>query len=235
MDYTLGDKHSLLTWSSSWPSSLKTIRRFWSWSSSKNCLAEATSQSILDLHSSQLSTLNCALRFHALSSCVELYSCFIMWCVFSIPCGLIERGIQRPVEKPPWSTGDVILTILLRCKSKSSETSDDELDHPRRKRGESSRFCDSRALVPFMGIAFPFSWANGLTLRLAKAFAQLETAFGIRYQCLSSGDVGGLAGIDGWWQHTRTSSGSSLGGFYKSQVRPPHSGRKYYLNNVTHG
>ena len=80
----------------------------------------------------------------------------MMRCVFSIPCGLIERGIRRPVESPPWSTGDVILTTLLRCESKSSETCDDELDHPGRKREDCGGFCDPLALVQFMGIAVRF-------------------------------------------------------------------------------
>jgi len=48
------------------------------------------------------------------------------------------------------------MTTLLRCESKSSESSDDELDHPGRKMGESCGFCDPMALVLFMGIAFPF-------------------------------------------------------------------------------
>jgi len=56
-----------------------------------------------------------------------------MRCVFSIPGGFIERGIPRPVESPPWSTEYVILTTLLQCESKSSETSDDELDYPEEK------------------------------------------------------------------------------------------------------
>jgi len=120
-----------------------------------------------------------------------------MRCVFSIPCGLIERGIRRPVESPPWSTGDVILTTLLGCESKLSETSEDGQNHPGRKRGESGWFYDPLALVLFMGIAFPFGWAAGLTLCLAKVFAQLETAFGARYLCLGSGGVAGLAGVDG--------------------------------------
>ena len=60
------------------------------------------------------------------------------------------------MESPPRSTGDVILTTLLRCQSKFSETSDDKLDHPRRISGESCGFCDPLAVVLFMGIAFPF-------------------------------------------------------------------------------
>jgi len=80
----------------------------------------------------------------------------MMRCVFSIPCGLIERGIRPPVELPPWSTADVIQTTLLRCESKSSERSDLELDHPGRKTAESWGFCDLLALVLILGIAFAF-------------------------------------------------------------------------------
>ena len=104
---------------------------------------------------SQLSTSNSALRFGALLSCVRLHSYFMMRCGLSIPCGLIERGIRRHVEWPSWSTGDVILTTLLRCESKSSETSDDELDHLGRKGGQSCGLCGPQALGPVRGIAFP--------------------------------------------------------------------------------
>jgi len=101
------------------------------------------------------------------------------------------------VESTPWSTGDVLLTTLLWCQLKSSEISDDELDHPGSKRGESCGFCDPLALVLFMGIACPFGSGAGLTLHPAKAFAQLETAFCGRYLSLGSGGVAGLAGVDG--------------------------------------
>ena len=76
---------------------------------------------------------------------------------------------QRPVVLLPLSTGDIILTTLLQCESKSSETSDDELDHPRRKRAECCGFCDPLALVPFMEIAFPFGCAVRLALRPANS------------------------------------------------------------------
>jgi len=48
-----------------------------------------------------------------------------------------------------------------------------------------------------MGIAFAFGCAAGLTLRPAKAFAQLDIAFRARYLYLGSGAVASLAGVDG--------------------------------------